>query len=86
MAGAQSQYRRKPSEFCLMAASRDDPAPLSCYQVGCDYLYGDGVAEDETEALRWFQKAYSQVKDHGHYLSPGAFEHIEDLLFSDNDD
>lgn len=73
-------------KFRLMAASRDDPAPLSCYQVGCNCLYGDGVPEDETEALRWFQKAYSQVKDHGRYLSPDAFEHIEDLLFSDNDD
>ena len=67
-----------------MAASRDDPQPLSCYQLGCCYLYGDGVEKDESVALSWFQKAYSQVNDQGHYLAPGAFEHVEYLLFGDD--
>ena len=70
--------------YNLMAALRDDPDALSCYRVGCCYLYGDGVEEDETEALNWFQKAYSQVNDRGHFLSPDAFEHVEDLLFGDD--
>ena len=82
--GKYGVQKKTSFKFYLMAASRDDPQPLSCYQLGCCYLYGDGVEEDESIALSWFQKAYSQVNDQGHYLAPGAFEHVEGLLFGDD--
>lgn len=52
------EKRKLHLEALRMEAERGEPS--SQYALGCAYQYGEMVAEDQTEAVKWFRLAAEQ--------------------------